>query len=181
MPILHSNKKSNLVEDQHNSSSGTEDNEETNTSGSDSELDINDYGIRNIEIENPHMLKVMKQCYRYFKDNKSSRRGGYAKFPSHLMSYLFHRSLSHLKGRYNPTNKCDINIVKYLSQRGGNPLHHFCCKLMKLTEEEYLAVAQTGNTLHFKRALKPKKIYNEIVPPCEAYVKLKKTLKITGW
>ena len=103
------------------------------------------------------------------------------KFPSHLMSYLFHRSLSHKKGKYNPTNKCDINIVKYLSQRGGNPLHHFCCKLMKLTEEEYLAVAQTGNTLHFKRALKPKKIYNNMVPPCEAYVKLKRTLKITGW
>jgi len=68
-----------------------------------------------------------------------------------------------------------------MGERGGNPLHHFCCKLMELTEEEYLVVLRTGNTLHFKRALKHKKINNDIVQHCESYIKLKRTLKITRW
>ena len=76
----------------------------------------------------------------FFKENEDARHGGYAKFLLHLMSYLFHCSLSHKKGKYNLTNKCDIDLYKYLGKRGGNPLHYFYCKLMELTEEEYLAV-----------------------------------------
>ena len=46
----------------------------------------------------------------YFKTNKDGRTGGHGKFPYHLMSYLFHRSLSHKRGKYNPTAKSDVDL-----------------------------------------------------------------------
>ena len=127
------------------------------------------------------MLADMKKSYLYFKTNQDGRAGGYGKFPYHLMSYLFHRSLSHKKGKFNPTSKCDCDLFQYKNESGGNPLHHFCCKLMGLSEQEYLSVLRFGNTLHFKRALKHHKVNGQIIDPCRNYIKLKNTLKITGW
>ena len=143
-------------------------------------MTINNNGVRSVEVENKHMLNVYKHCYRFFKNNMDNRSGGYAKFPYHLLSYLFHRSISRLRGKYNPTSKCDTDLFKYMGKE-GNPLHHFCCTLMELSEEEYITVMRKGNTMHFKRALKPVMKLGGIVQPCDAYLKLKNTLKITGW
>ena len=126
------------------------------------------------------MLHIFQNCYRYFKDNKDNRSGGYGQFLNHLLAYLFHRSLSHKRGRYNPTNKCDTDLFKYHGVK-GNPFHHFCIKLMNMTEDEYASVVQNGKTLHFKRAMKSKRNCGVTVLPCESYLKLKRTLKIKGW
>ena len=154
--------------------------EENSEKSNDDDLTINNNGVRRVEVENKHMLNVYKHCYRFFKNNMDNRSGGYAKFPYHLLSYLFHRSLSRLRGKYNPTSKCDTDLFKYMGKE-GNPLHHFCCTLMELSEEEYVTLMRKGNTMHFKRALKPVMKLGGIVQPCDAYLKLKNTLKITGW
>ena len=96
------------------------------------------------------------------------------------MAYLFHRSMSGLRGGYNPTNKCDTDLWKYHNVK-GNSFHHFCCKIMEVTKDEYQNVMKNGSTLHFKRAMKPKKVLGGMVEPCDLYLKLKKTLQITGW
>ena len=84
-----------------------------NGSESDTASDISiNAGVRNVEVENSDMLHTFQNCYRYFKDNKDNRSGGYIQFPNHLLAYLFHRSLFHKRGRYNPTNKCDTDLFK---------------------------------------------------------------------
>ena len=142
---------------------------EDSVSESDDELSINSHGIRNLEIEKKSMLADMKKSYLYFKTNQDGRAGGYGKFPYHLMSYLFHCSLSHKRGKYNPTAKCDCDFFQYDNKRGGNPLHPFCCKIMGLSEQEYVRVLRTGNTIHFKRALKHHKLHGQIIEPCRNY------------
>ena len=52
---------------------------------------------------------------------------------------------------------------------------------MEVNEEEYQNVLQKGNTMAFKRAMKPYAVLGGTKQPCDAYLKLKKTLKITGW
>ena len=89
------------------------DHESNEDSDSDSGLSLNSQGVRNLEIEDKVMLGNMKKSYLYFKTNVDGRVGGYGKFPYHLMSYLFHRSLSHKKGKYNPTAKCETDLFAY--------------------------------------------------------------------
>ena len=165
-----------VVNDEDDDDTTTE-NENESSESDDSSLNR----VRKTETDNEKTCILFRNCYRYFKNNKPNKVGGFGKFPLHLLSYLFHRSISGLKGRYNPTAKCTTDLGEFINVSSGNPLHHFCRKVMNVNEEEYENVLRKGSTLAFKRAMKPYKIMGGTKQPCDDYLRLKKSLKITGW
>ena len=159
-----------------------DDDESTNTENESSESDDGSLNsVRKAETDNETTRILFCNCYRYFKNNKPNKAGGFGNFRLHLLSYLFHRSISGLKGRYNPTKKCCTDLGEYLNVSSGNPFHHFRRKVMDVNEEEYENVLRKGSTLAFKRAMKPYKIMGGTKQPCDDYLRLKQSLKITGW
>ena len=89
--------------------------------------------------------------------------------------------MSGLRGRYNPPGKCITDLGQLINVSSGNKFHLFCLKIMEVNEEGCQNVLRKGNTMTFKRTMKPYAVMGGTKQPCDAYLKLKKTLKSAGW
>ena len=133
----------------------------------------------NKESETEEIKLNWEHCVDFFLTDKKKRRGGWGKFPYHLIVYLFFRNESYEKGKFNPTKGQTFNL-----NDGTRPLPRFtifCRSVLKITTSQHNEAFKKGDVFAFKRAMIHKRVNQKTIQICDEFIKLRKRLDITGF